>query len=192
MLKVICYLISISLVAAGCNNASSTATGNGPDSTQRETAKDKDIYHEEQEIKNMIREMVNICEIAVTKDTVFIVGNDTLSVAFSHSCNGDSFLLPAKYIEPFKIDRFIAHSLKTNIVIEKNGVTILDKTIEKKDFGSFVDGDLKRYAVLLYPVLKQTGDSIYIDYSLSVPLTDVGIGVKVGIGKDGGMHFGLN
>ena len=140
----------------------------------------------------MIREMANICEIAVTKDTVFIVGNDTLSVALKHSCTGDSFLLPVKYIEAYKMDRFIAHPLKTDIIVEKNGVRILDKSIEKKDFGAFVDGDLKEYAVLLYPVLKQTGDSIYIDYSLSVPLTDVGIGVKAGIGKDGGLHFGLN
>jgi hypothetical protein len=86
----------------------------------------------------------------------------------------------------------MAHSLKSDVIIEKNGVRILVKRIEKKDFGSLVDGDLEKYAVLLYPEPGVTGDTIYLDYSISVPLTDVGIGVRASILKDGSIHYGKN
>jgi hypothetical protein len=198
MLKIICYLFFISLIITACTDASSTATGNGADSTKKDSATsvkaaiDKDVYNEEQEIKNMIREMTNICEAAITKDTVFIMGNDTLSVTFKHSCTGDSFLLPARYIEAYKIDRFMAHSLRSNIVVKKNGMGILDKRIDKKDYELVLDASLKEYAVLLYPKLTSSGDTIYINYSLSIPLTDVGIAVRASILKDGSIHYGLN
>lgn len=191
-MKLICYLFAISLIVTGCTDAPSATTNSGADSIKKEAAQDKEVYNEEQEIKNMIREMNNICEIAFTKDTSFIIGNDTFDVALNHSCTGDSFLLPAKYIETYKMDRFVAHNLKTDIVIEKNGVSIMERRIEKKDFKSVSDEVLNQYAVLLYPILKQTGDSICIDYSLSIPLTDVGIGVRASILKDGSMRFSTN
>jgi hypothetical protein len=190
MIKLICYLFAISVMITSCTDATSTTTNSGADSIKKETAQDTDVYNEEQEIKNMISEMTNICEVAFTKDTTFIIGADTFTVTLNHSCTGDSFLLPAKYIETYKLPRFMAHNLKTDIVIEKDGVSILDKRIIKKDFESVADQSLNQYAVLLYPILKQTGDSIYIDYSLSIPLTDVGIAVRATILKDGGMYFG--
>jgi hypothetical protein len=90
------------------------------------------------------------------------------------------------------MDRFMAHSLKTDIVVEKNGIRILDKRIEKKDFGSLLDPGLKEYAVLQYGYMKTLNDTICIDYSISVPLTDVGIGVRASISKDGSIHYGNN
>lgn len=198
MLKVICCLFFISLIVTACTDASSSATGNGADSTKKDTtttvkaANDRDEYNEEEEIKNMIREMTHICENPITTDTVFVIGTDTLSIAFNHSCSGDSFLLHPRYIETYKMDRFMAHSLRSDIIVEKNGVRILDRRIEKKDFESVSDQVLNQYAVLLYPDLKISGDSILIDYSLSVPLTDVGIRVRARIGKDGGILFGRN
>jgi hypothetical protein len=197
-LKIFCYLLFISLIYTGCNDASTTVQKDGIDLTKKDSSstvnvvQDRDEYQEEQEINNMLSEMTHICETPVVKDTVFIIGSDSISLAFNHSCTGDSFLLPSKYIETYKMDRFMAHSLKSDVIIEKNGVRILDKRIEKKDFGSLVDGDLKKYAVLLYPNLGITGDTIYINYSISVPLTDVGIGVRASILKDGSIQYGKN
>jgi hypothetical protein len=198
MLKVICYLLSVSLIVTGCSDASSTTTANGIDSTKKDSsisvkaAQPKEEFNEEEDFKNYILEMTHICENPFTKDTVFTIGNDTFSVAVNHSCTGDSFQLPARYLTLVKGKPFTAHNLKTNIVIEKNGVSILDKRIEKEDFKAVSDEVLNQNAVLLYPILKQTGDSICIDYSLSIPLTDVGIGVRATILKDGSMNFGRN
>jgi hypothetical protein len=194
----ICYLFFVSFIYAGCSEAATTGNNNSVDSTKRNSSssvkasKERPEYNEAADIKNMIREMSQICEHPVSKDTVFIMGNDTVSIAFNHSCTGDSFLLPAKYIETYKMDHFMAHSLKSDIIIKKNGVKLLGRRIEKKDFGSLVEGDLKDYAVLLYPIIERENDTIYIDYSISVPLTDVGIGVRASIKKDGSIQFGRN
>lgn len=192
MLKLICYLFAISLIVTSCTDAPSATTDTGADSVKKETAQDKDVYNEEQDIKNMISKMTNICEVAFTKDTSFIIGADTFAVALNHSCTGDSFLLPAKYIEVYKMDRFMAHDLKTDIVVKKNGVSILNKRIVKKDFKSVSDEVLNQYAVLFYGYMRTIDDSFYVHYSLSIPLTDVGIGVKAIISKDGSIRFGGN
>lgn len=194
MLKGICYLFVLSVIYTACTDASSTDTTNGADSIQKDSlavkvVQDKNAYNEEEEIKKLIWETAHICDVAFTKDTIFIKGNDTFTVAFKHSCSGDSFLLPAKYIETYKMDRFMAYSLQSDIIVEKNGVGIVDRRIQKKDFSAVSDPVLNQYAVLQYPDLKITGDSVSINYSLSVPLTDVGIGVRATILKDGSIHF---
>jgi ABC-type transport system involved in Fe-S cluster assembly fused permease/ATPase subunit len=66
MLKVICYLFFVTLIITACTDFSSGRTGNGADSTKKDsaisvkTAIDKDVYNEELEIKNMIRKFVSI------------------------------------------------------------------------------------------------------------------------------------
>lgn len=198
-MKAICYLFIASLIYTGCNDTAITVKRKNADSTHRDSSapvskasQERDEYNEEEDIKNLIRDMSQLCNNPVTKDTIFIIGNDTVSLVVNHACTGDSFSLPAKYLEPIKLDRFMAHSLKSDIIVKKNGVRVLDKRIEKEDFGSLVEGDLEKYAVLFYTNIKRENDTVYIDYSLSVPLTDVGIGVRVSIQKDGSLRFGRN
>ena len=133
-----------------------------------------------------------MCENPVIKDTLFIIGSDTISVALNHSCTGDSFPLPAKYLEMYKLDRFMAHSLKTDIVVEKNGERIAQKRILKMNFESLLEPSLKEYAVLWYGYMGTVNDTIYIDYSITIPLTDIGIGVRASILKDGSIQYGRN
>ncbi|MBO9203992.1 MULTISPECIES: hypothetical protein [Niastella] len=202
-LKTIPYLLFISLVFAGCSDVATTEKSKGADSTKRvgsSTVKaveekgeyNEEGYNEEEEIKNFIRQMSQLCENPVIKDTVFIMGKDSVSLAFNHNCTGDSFPLPAKYLETYKLDRFTGHSLKSDIAVKKNGVNVLNKRIEKGDFESLIDGNLKEYGVLLYPHIGAVGDTIYIDYSISIPLTDIGIGVRASILKDGSVQYTRN
>jgi hypothetical protein len=128
-LKIICFLFIASLIYTGCSNAATTMKSNGADSAQRDssspvskTSQERGEYSEEEDIKNLIREMSQLCNNPITKDTVFILGNDSVSLAFNHSCTGDSFPLAAKYLETYKLDHFFAHSLKSDIIVKKNGV----------------------------------------------------------------------
>jgi hypothetical protein len=198
LLDTIFYLFFTSVIFTGCSDIATTGKSKSADSTKRiksssvKAYEERGVYNEEEEIKSFIRQMAQLCENPVTKDTVFIIGKDSISLTFNHNCTGDSFPLPAKYLETYKLDRFFAHSLKSEIEVKKNGVSILNKRIEKRDFGSLIDGDLKEYAVLLYPNLGTTGDTIYIDYSISIPLTDIGIGVRANILKDGSIQYSSN
>lgn len=192
MIKLICYLFAISLMVTSCTDATSTTTNNGADSIKKETAADRDVYQEEQEIKKMISNMSQLCENAITMDTSFMVGKDSILVVFSHSCTGDSFPIPARYLEPYHLDHFMAYPLRSEIIVEKNRKRILYTKITKDDFISLLDHSLNKYGVLLYPDLEISGDTINISYSISIPLTDVGIGVRATILIDGNIHFGRN
>lgn len=77
----------------------------------------------------------------------------------------------------------------SSMKVEKNGTGILDTMIYKKDFNRFLDENLRQYGVLLYPVLKASNDIIQINYSISIPLTDVGTGVTAKISKEGVLSF---
>jgi hypothetical protein len=48
-----------------------------------------------------------------------------------------------------------------------------------------LDTPLNKYATLLYPTLKLNNDSIQIHYNISIPVTDVGIGIKINFDKKG-------
>jgi len=48
-----------------------------------------------------------------------------------------------------------------------------------------LDTTLNKYATLLYPTLDIKNDSIRIHYSISIPVTDLGIGANLEFDKKG-------
>jgi hypothetical protein len=48
---------------------------------------------------------------------------------------------------------------------------------------------LKEYGVLFCPEINLSEDTIQLDYSISIPLTDVGAGVEMIINRDGSVVY---
>lgn len=123
-------------------------------------------------------------------DSSYVFGEDTIKVLVKHFCLMDSaIIIPKKYVGMYKLDSLITHNFVTLLKVEKNGKEVVNRKIQKKDFEQYLDPYLKSYATLLYPDIKKLEGSIALDYSISIPLTDVGIGVRAIIKLDDNILF---
>jgi hypothetical protein len=123
-------------------------------------------------------------------DSVFTIGADTFKLHLKHYCLMDSAIkVPKKYVDMYKLDSFVTHNFVTTVRLDKNNKTILQRTVYKKDFEKFLYPQLKEYGALFCPSMHLLNDTIELDYSISIPLTDVGIGVTMVINRDGTIAY---
>ncbi len=121
----------------------------------------------------------------ISIDTSFINNGKNYRVLFRHFCTMDSGLrVPAKYNFDTKKD-FVTHNFISKMVLFSNKDTLFKKQITKAMFDNLLDTSLKNYATLLYPNFYIKNDSIEIDYSISIPVTDIGVGVQIKFDKKG-------
>ncbi|WCT13645.1 DUF4738 domain-containing protein [Mucilaginibacter jinjuensis] len=130
-------------------------------------------------------------------DTVLKVGSDSLHLKLKYYCIKDSSLvIPKKYVFGEKSPRdFITHDFASDIVITQNGNIIFNKTIKKGNFSSVITDQLKSYGILMKPYLSSTkGDKnqVALDYSISIPGSEIGSGVTLIIDKNGDYKVAKN
>src|SRR5258706_10637759 len=63
--------------------------------------------------------------------------------------------------------------------------TFLERTVYKKDFEKFLRPQLQKYGALLCPGMALSSNQIKLDYSISIPLTEVWVGVTRRIDRNG-------
>lgn len=123
-------------------------------------------------------------------DSIFAFGADTFEIHLKHYCLMDSAIkVPEKYVHMYKLDSFVTHNFVTEARLDKNNKTIFQTTVYKKDFEKFLYPQLKEYGTLFCPEMKISGDTVELDYSISIPLTDVGVGVAMLINRDGSVVY---
>jgi len=123
-------------------------------------------------------------------DTSLMLGTDSFHIVLNHrSKNGSGIVVPGKYVSFYGLNQFETSAFQSQLVIHKNGSVFSDKIIEKEDFDFVADESLSNYGVLLYPNLDICRGYIEIQYSLSVPLSDIGSRVYVQIQNDGSLKF---
>ena len=89
----------------------------------------------------------------------------------------------------YKLDSFVTHNFMTELVLKKNNKVLTKKEVVKKDFTPFLTDQLKEYAVLLSPSVNLSQMGINLDYSISIPLTDVGVGVTMILKYNGSVTY---
>ena len=118
-------------------------------------------------------------------DTFFVYNGKRFEVLFHYWCTMDSgIVVPAKYNFDTNKD-FVTHNFISDLVTLSDKDTLFKKRITKSTFDTLLESSLKKDATLLYPTLTIKNDSIEIHYSISIPVTDVGIGVKIKFDKNG-------
>jgi hypothetical protein len=130
-------------------------------------------------------------------DTILKAGNDSLHLQLKYYCIKDSTLvIPKKYVFGEKSPKdFITHDFASEIVITQNGQTIFNKTIRKGNFNSVITDQLKSYGILMKPYLSTTNgdkDQVVLDYSISIPGSEIGTGVSLTINKKGDYKVAKN
>ena len=82
---------------------------------------------------------------------------------------------------------FVTHNYCQDIKIAIDEDTIFNQTIKKVDFDKFLFPELKKYAVLMYPTFEyqKKENKMRFGYSISIPITDVGVGLSLIIDNKG-------
>jgi hypothetical protein len=97
--------------------------------------------------------------------------------------------VPKQYVNIYKLDSFVTHNFVTEVKLDKNSKTIFQATVYKKNFEKFLYPQLKEYGILFCPEINLSRDTIELDYSISIPLTDIGVGVEMIINRDGSVVY---
>ena len=123
-------------------------------------------------------------------DTSYKVAAARYHLQVEHLCTFDTgIVVPNSYVARYKLDSFITHDFVTRIKLQKNGKKILERTVTKKDFWLEYQPEVAKYGVLFCPTIAIQGGTTTLHYSISIPLTDVGIPAGVDINDKGGMRF---
>jgi hypothetical protein len=129
-------------------------------------------------------------------DTLIIDNNDHLQVHMEHYCLHDSTLIvPKSYMSTWGKENakdFVTHTFATKILILNNKDTIFNKVIKRNDFNGVINDNLKKYAILLDPgfyKFDKTKGWLVFGYSISIPMTDVGVPAYLTIDKKGNYQF---
>jgi hypothetical protein len=125
-------------------------------------------------------------------DKRVVDGKDTLQLHETYYCLHDSSLkVPGRYMGPWGRDitkDFIANTFATKIVVIKNSDTVLNKVFKKKEFNQVVWNRLKQYAIISNPDYigyNLTKGEFALGYSITIPLTDVGVQASITVDKKG-------
>lgn len=142
----------------------------------------------EEKVVDFRQSFISLYKKPILVDTAFYYKGEKYRVIFHHFCTMDNDLVvPAKYNFDTKKD-FVTHNFVSDLIVLSYKDTVFKKHITKSTFNNLLDTidlPLKQYGTLLYPTLSIKNDSIQIHYNISIPVTDVGIGVDIKFDRAG-------
>ena len=154
----------------------------------------------EQETPSPIEERIGLSKtynVIKIIDTTLMAGPDTLHLHLKYYCIKDSdLIIPKKYVFGEKSPKdFITHNFASDIKITQKGQIIFNKTIRKNSFDTILTEQLKNYGMLMMPYLSSSNgnkNQIVLDYSISIPASEIGTSVSLIINKNGDSKIAKN
>lgn len=184
--------IAFCVYIIGCNNQGERAisdqpTGQAPDTIKSDSKKIDSGSVNSINLTKVLQDYVKGYKDTTKVDTSFDYNGENLKISFSHYCTFDSSLhLPSKYVGIYGLKEFTTHSFKSALKISSGeSEVIVDTVISKEIFKEKIFEEEKLYGALLYPNLSFSEKGLTVDYSISVPLTDVGVSVSLWCGYNG-------
>lgn len=122
-----------------------------------------------------LKDYIKSYNIFTTIDTTF--NNYRISVVY-YCANDSSILIPSKYSWSENKQNFRTHNFLSKVIIVQRNDTVFTKQITKELFSRSLPKELKSFGVLMYPEITLLKDSLCFSYSVSIPLTDIGMNVE--------------
>lgn len=168
----------------------------GCTNVQKETAKqplpDSIPVHagpfEPQPLSEIMTGFEKMAKDTVRIDSTVYRGPDTIRLLIRNYALRDTFIVvPEKYTAMYGLKSYKAPEFSSDLQLVKNGVTLLDTSYTKNLFFNQLELELELvdYGALMYPTVAFEKSRAKVDYSISIPLTDVGVGVSLFINFDG-------
>ena len=175
-MRVILFFVII--LISSCNNS--------PKASRYTDKRSKEVEDSEMELAEIRRDYERLYHRPVIMDTAFLWRDTTYFLHFEHYAKMDSGIkVPSNY--NFDISReFITHNFESKLIVTRDSDTVLNEKITKQTFKNDLTPELASYGTLLYPILQIQADNIILHYSLSIPVTDIGMGVGHGFLINGG------
>lgn len=141
----------------------------------------------------VLEEYKYLCHNNIIIDTLFqLHKEESIRLRLEHCCLFDTLIIPTKYNWSSEKTEFYAHNFSSKLyLVKNNNDTILSTIIRKENFYP-LDESLEKYGILLYPNFEgfsYEANKFTIQYSISVPLTDVGKAVYANIDLKGKLSF---
>jgi hypothetical protein len=142
------------------------------------------------DLSSIFNDYIATYKIPCLIDSTFRIGGKTYSVHLKHYCLMDRAIsVPKSYIYMYKLDSFVTHNFVSAVRVLRDGHVLFKSDIHKPDFKKLLNPELRKYGVLLCPEMRIVNDTINLDYSISIPLTDVGIGVSALLDSTGKITY---
>ncbi|MFB6456609.1 hypothetical protein ACE38W_15160 [Chitinophaga sp. Hz27] len=109
-----------------------------------------------------------------------MIDTNVVQIAIYHHCiEGSKVVVPKKYVVLYHLDKFESCQFQSDIKVAVNGDPVLDTIITKAQFTEAMEPHIQQYATLLAPYLYLNKEyKLELHYSLSIPLTDLGISLE--------------
>ncbi len=123
-------------------------------------------------------------------DKLVVDGGDSLKIHLKYYCLRDSsVIVPKHYVWGGDTTKdFVTHSFVEKVVVVKNKDTVLNKIFTRADFNNVIQDQLKKHAIIFSPYYlgydKARGE-FGLGFSISIPLTDLGVPAYLAIDKKG-------
>ena len=124
-------------------------------------------------------------------DKTVIDDGDTLQLHETYYCLHDSSLrVPGHYMwgGADTTKDFIANTFATKIIVVNNRDTVLNKVFKKSEFDKILWNRLQQYAIIFdagYIGYDKAAGEFAMGYSITIPLTDVGLSAGIAVSKTG-------
>jgi hypothetical protein len=179
------FILFITSCGQGVEN--NTAINTSIDSSKNNSNEEE--VHEEPDTKKWRKEYVSNYAKVEIMDTSFTdpVGKK-IQVQTKYYCLFDSAIfIPKEYVWEDTTRPFVTHNYSHDIKIVIDTKVILSKTITKADFVDNLYPELKNYAILWNPSFEFDKEKylFVFGYSLTIPITDVGVGKQLIIDEKG-------
>lgn len=194
-------LLSFNIISCSCHspNPNTTSKKTTIDTIITDTiipqAKSKSKLQQEKDDgvlsnSDILDDQLSSYKDTVKIDTTFLLkGHDMMTVKLRHYCTYDNKInLPTRYLKIYNLTEFHTHNFLSALNVKINSKEIFNGFIKKEDFEKLLDDELRKYAILLYPNVHLSNDRLEIQYSISVPLSDVGKGFTIQIDNLGNKH----
>lgn len=144
----------------------------------------------DESLSGILTDYLNTYNEELKIDTTYIAYWDTMTIHFRFYCDFDSAInLPEKYIQMYGLKEFITHNFQSEIHYKVNHKIVLDTIVKKSMFEKYIDSSLVHYGIVTAPILSKEKNGIRIEYSISIPLTDVGREAELNIDTNGIMKI---
>lgn len=127
-------------------------------------------------LKEILEDYIKSYNESVKIDTSFQYQDKKLRIQFSYYCTFDSSVhVPELYTRIYGMKVFTTHTFVSSLKLEWGDRLITDTLITKKMFDNVIFKEERLNGVLFGPNIRFMRNKMVIHYSISIPLTDVGV-----------------
>jgi hypothetical protein len=164
------------VLIASCNASTPQVTAKGDSSNPISQVAEASHEDDDNELEEIYSSFLQNYNDSIHIDTTFVKGDSLFEISFRHYCLFDSAVtVPNLYTKIYNLDSFVTHSFVSTLKVKVGDVNVLDTLINKSVFVNKLPEYLQNYGVLLSPDFHLDDSGfVRLDYSISVPLTDVG------------------